>query len=96
MQSREAFSVREPSPNPFNSSTTIKYSVTERCTVSGTLYDMLGRQVKSLVNRDTYPGEYDIEIKGDDIPGGVYFIVFRAGADDGNTIISTKKIINLK
>ena len=68
-------------PNPFNPSTTIKYEIPPRTSefhsaenlVSLKVYDILGREVATLVNENQKPGNYEIEWNAANLPSGVYF-----------------------
>ncbi len=75
------FSLSQNYPNPFNPATKIKFSIPLSRGVSegrGMLvrlivYDILGREVASLVNERLSPGSYEVEWDGSDYPSGVYF-----------------------
>jgi len=60
-------------PNPFNSATTISYSLPEQARVRLKLYDITGRQVASLVDMEQKPGYYNISWNATEFPSGVYF-----------------------
>ncbi len=82
-------------PNPFNPSTKIKYSIpagTQR-TVSVQLkvYDILGREVATLVNETKSAGNYEITFDARNIASGVYFYRLKAG-----NFVQTKKMILLR
>ena len=78
-------------PNPFNPITTIKYSIPKQSYVTLKVYDILGREVATLINGTKQPGEYEIEINDSNIPSGVYFYQLKAGE-----FIQTKKMILIK
>jgi Secretion system C-terminal sorting domain/Polysaccharide deacetylase len=93
------FNLSQNYPNPFNPSTTIKYSISADVFVSEnsdmkvtlTVYDMLGRKVITLLNKDEPPGNYIVNFNGDNLSSGVYFYQLKAGK-----YIQTKKMILLK
>ncbi|MCX6161922.1 MAG: T9SS type A sorting domain-containing protein, partial [Ignavibacteriae bacterium] len=60
-------------PNPFNPSTTIKFSVPKKDIVRLSVYDALGRQVNELVNGTKEAGTYEITFDASALPSGVYF-----------------------
>ncbi len=60
-------------PNPFNSATTISYSLPEQARVRLKLYDINGRQVASLVDKSQKAGNYSIAWNAIEFPSGVYF-----------------------
>jgi hypothetical protein len=85
------FSLSQNYPNPFNPTTTIGYSVQSRGTVTLKVYDVLGREVKTLVNERQNPGIRTVNLDGGNLPSGVYFYRIVAG---GYT--SMKKMVLLK
>jgi hypothetical protein len=60
-------------PNPFNPITKIKYSIEKQGLVKMKIYDILGREIKTLVNEVRNPGEYIVEFNGSNLASGVYF-----------------------
>ncbi len=66
-------------PNPFNPSTTIKYSVGQAVHVELAVYDLLGRQVFLLVNESQAAGEYSKKFDANGLASGVYFVRLTAG-----------------
>ena len=59
-------------PDPFNPSTNIRYSVAEEGFVTLKVYDILGKEVKSLVNEDKPAGTYEVTFDGSSLTSGVY------------------------
>ncbi|MCX6151525.1 MAG: S8 family serine peptidase [Ignavibacteriales bacterium] len=85
-------------PNPFNNTTKIRYQIPASLNPSqgGTfvmlkVYDLLGREVTSLVNEEKHPGSYVVVFDGDGLSSGVYFYVLKI---DGNVL--SKKMVLLK
>jgi mannan endo-1,4-beta-mannosidase len=78
-------------PNPFNPSTTIRYSVSAQSKVTLEIYDILGRRVASLVNKVQQPGLYEVQFNGARFASGVYLAHFKAG-----NYTKTHKIMLLK
>lgn len=79
-------------PNPFNSSTVIPYTIANESQVKIVIYDLLGREVKVLMNKIQTPGRYTIIWSGKNQFGfqsasGIYFVRFEAGV-----IKRTKKL----
>ncbi len=73
-------------PNPFNPTTTIKFTIPSvetpyRASLQTKLivYDILGREVKTLINKQLQPGEYEVQFDGSNLPSGVYFYRLNAG-----------------
>ena len=89
------FKLGQNYPNPFNPTTTIPYDVSTpwvpETHVTITVYDVLGRKVATLVDKDEGPGEKSVVFNASNLPSGVYFYRMRAGSD-----IETKKCILIK
>ena len=60
-------------PNPFNPTTKISYQIPVASQVSIKVFDVLGNEVRTLVNEVKPEGYYEIEFKADNIPSGIYF-----------------------
>ncbi len=93
---RNTFSLYQNYPNPFNPTTRIKYSVPfvemhRYASVQLRVYDILGREIATLVNEKKSPGEYEVQFNGTNLPSGVYFYRLQAGS-----FSDTKKLILLK
>lgn len=67
-------------PNPYNSTTKIIYRILERCFVTLKVYDILGNEISTLVNREIDAGEYEAEFEGKNLSSGVYFYKLQAGS----------------
>ncbi len=78
-------------PNPFNPSTTIQYEIPARVSVSLKVYDILGREVTSLVNGEQPPGVHTVRFDASNLSSGVYFYMLRAG-----DFIETKRLMILR
>ncbi len=78
-------------PNPFNPSTTLRYSIPEEAFTSLKIYNSLGGEVTTLVNETKPAGIYDVEFSATDLASGIYFYTLQAG-----TFTSTKKMILMK
>ncbi|MCZ7603811.1 MAG: T9SS type A sorting domain-containing protein [Melioribacteraceae bacterium] len=88
------FTLSQNYPNPFNPTTTIKFSVPNVGTsrdLSLRVYDMLGREIQTLLNKPMQPGSYEIEFDGSNLTSGVYFYVLETG---GKTL--SKKMVLIK
>lgn len=88
----EKYSLSQNYPNPFNPSTKINYSLPVEGNVSLKIYDILGREVRTLINNETKTaGEYTINFDARDLPSGIY--IYRLQAAD---FVQVKKMILLK
>ena len=86
-----AFELKQNFPNPFNPATTINYSIPQSGFVTIKLYDILGRQVATLVNDNKPAGNYSAKFDGSKLVSGVYFYRMEAGS-----FSQTKKLLLLK
>jgi hypothetical protein len=82
-------------PNPFNPSTTIRFSVAEDSNVKIVIFDQVGQEVKVLVNNyfsaGTYQETWDAHENGSFLSSGIYYYTLKAGS-----LIKTKKMVLLK
>jgi hypothetical protein len=90
------FDLSQNYPNPFNPSTQIKVTVKEQTNIQVFVYNILGKEIKLLLNENLPTGEYTIQWDGKDndgnyLSGGVYFIQMKA-----DTFQKTIKSILLK
>ena len=74
------FSLFQNYPNPFNPSTTIKYSIPQQSYITLKIYDILGRQVATVIDEVKPPGNYQVEFNAANLPSGVYFYRIQAGS----------------
>jgi photosystem II stability/assembly factor-like uncharacterized protein len=92
-----SISLSQNYPNPFNPTTNIKYLIAKNSLVTLKVFDILGKEVATLVNEKLNAGEYEIQFPNDQLtnvqlPSGVYFYSMFA---DGK-LIETKKMVLLK
>ena len=73
------FALMQNYPNPFNPSTTIKFSLSEDSFVSLNVYDVTGKLVAEVLNKDMDKGEYTVGFKADNLASGVYFYRLKMG-----------------
>jgi len=78
-------------PNPFNPSTTIQYHISELSFVTLKIYDVLGREIATLVNEEKPTGNYEVEFDGSKLSSGIYFYRLQAGS-----FVETKKMVLIK
>ncbi|MEE9431924.1 MAG: S8 family serine peptidase [Melioribacteraceae bacterium] len=93
-----AFKLSQNFPNPFNPTTTIKYSIPEVeqnfssiTNTTLTIYDILGRTVATLVNENKSAGDYEVMLDASNLTSGVYYYQLKSGY-----FVETKKLIYLK
>ena len=68
----DQFQLYQNFPNPFNSGTTIPFAVKEKCRVVLKIYDILGREVMTIVDKDHEPGYYRVTFNARELPTGLY------------------------
>ena len=78
-------------PNPFNPRTTLRYTVPTRNMVLLKVYNMLGQEVKTLVDAEFEAGTYSVSFDASDLPSGVYIYRLSAG-----TFVETKRMVLLR
>jgi hypothetical protein len=85
------FSILNNYPNPFNASTTIEFTITESQNVSLTVYDLLGRQVRTLIDDYRRAGSHTVTFGASALSSGVYFYRLQAGQR-----VETRRMVLLK
>jgi endo-1,4-beta-xylanase len=78
-------------PNPFNPTTNIRYSIVKTSKVTLKVFDILGREVETLVNMVQAPGQYTVTFNAQSLASGIYFYQINAGS-----FTATKKLLLLK
>jgi len=99
-----SFSLEQNYPNPFNPVTKIKFNI-QKSVVSSLysavtlkVFDILGKEVATLVNEQLAPGTYSVDFDGTNFPSGVYFYQLRVEDPTRRTgeYVKTKKMLLLK
>ena len=85
------FNLNQNYPNPFNPTTTIDYSIPKSSFVSIKVYDILGREVTTLVNEGKSPGNYSVVFNGGKLTSGIYLYTMKAG-----NFMQIKKLLLVK
>jgi hypothetical protein len=85
------FALSQNYPNPFNPETTIKIQIISTGHTSLKVYDILGREVTTLINKSLKKGSYSVEFDGAGLTSGTYFYRLQSGQD-----IQVKKLVLLK
>ena len=73
------FTLNQNYPNPFNPSTRISFIIPQNSFVTLKVFDVLGNEIETLVNRDLSAGSYDLEFVSKNFTSGVYFYNLTAG-----------------
>jgi photosystem II stability/assembly factor-like uncharacterized protein len=95
------FSLQQNFPNPFNPTTIIKFIIPQADNplpggarggfVTLKVYDVLGNEITTLVNKEKPAGEYEVEFDGSDLSSGIYFYQLKAGS-----FVITKKMVLMR
>jgi len=83
-------------PNPFNPSTTIEFVVEKFSYTSLRIYDILGREVATLVDGIKEPGRYSVAFEGSKLSSGIYFVRMAVQPRDAKPIVQVKKMLLMK
>jgi hypothetical protein len=87
----QEFSLAQNTPNPFNPSTMVSYQLPVASAVKLTVYDMLGREVATLVNEMKDAGSYSVRFDGAGFSSGAYIYRLEAGS-----FVQTKRMLLVK
>jgi hypothetical protein len=91
------YSLNQNYPNPFNPSTVIKFQVPNSGFVKLSIYDILGREISTLVNEELHAGTYQVDFDGSKFASGVYFYRLVVGDNTNNgRFVDTKKMVLVK
>lgn len=85
------FSLSQNYPNPFNPSTTVKFQIPKFSNVKITIFDILGKEIMTLVDEEVNPGIYEIGFDGGKLASGIYY--YNLTTDNFST---TKKMVLVK
>jgi len=85
------FALGQNYPNPFNPATKIEYKIQEAGLVSLKVYNVLGKEVATLVNEEKAVGNHNVTFDAGNLPSGIYFYTIKTGK-----FTDTKKMILLK
>jgi hypothetical protein len=91
INSPDDFSLFQNYPNPFNPSTNIEFRIADFGLVTLKVYDILGREIATLVNEEKNAGTYTVTFNASNLASGIYYYQIRAG-----NFVQTKKMILLK
>ena len=87
----ENITLHQNFPNPFNPTTKIQYSIPQSSNVVIKVFNILGREIETLVNEEKPVGTYEVNWNASNLTSGVYFYRLQAG-----DFAQTRKMILLK
>ena len=95
----ERFELSQNYPNPFNPTTTIRYSIPDAVDANSAsttnvilkIYDLMGREIKTLVNKQQLPGNYEVTFNAGNLANGIYIYKLMEGSFE-----AVKKMVLLK
>jgi hypothetical protein len=96
IQSPSVFALNQNFPNPFNPATTIVYNIPVTSDVTLKVYNLLGQEVKALVNGIQNIGKYSVQFDGTNLASGMYFYVLEANTFEGQKFTEVKKMVLIK
>jgi hypothetical protein len=91
----DGFVLSQNYPNPFNPTTTLPFVIGHLSFVTLNVYDVLGKEVATLVNEEKSQGEYEVEFSGAGLTSGIYFYRLEV-ITPNNSIIETRKMVLLR
>ncbi len=91
VEAPHVFALEQNYPNPFNPATRIQYSVAGTQKVMLKVYDVLGREVATLVNELQSPGTYEVNFDGSKLASGIYYYRLQSGNN-----VAAKKMLMIK
>lgn len=86
-----AFMLGQNYPNPFNPSTKIGFQIADYGLVTVKVYDVLGREVRTLLSENLSAGSYEVTFDGSDLASGVYFYRLQSGE-----FVQTRRLVLLR
>jgi hypothetical protein len=90
------FSLSQNYPNPFNPSTTIGFALPTSGRVVLKVYDLLGREMATLLDGQRAAGTYNLSFNAAEYSSGVYLYRLSALGNDGRKFVSTKRLTLIK
>jgi len=85
------FNLSQNYPNPFNPSTRIKFALPKNEFVNIKIYDILGKEISTLVNENLTAGYYEVEFNANNLSSGMYFYKF-----ESSTFTDVKRMVLIK
>ena len=93
------YELRYNYPNPFNPMTTIEFSIPQAGIVTLTVYNVLGREIETIVNQHVHAGQHKVQWNASGVPSGIYFVRMQSAdpsTDSRQRFTQTRKVMVLK
>jgi hypothetical protein len=90
------FELSQNYPNPCNPTTSIRFSLPEAANIKLTLYNILGQEIKTLLNQYKEVGVYSFDLNVSELNSGLYIYNLQALTAKGHSFVETRKMILLK
>ena len=91
-----AFTLGDAYPNPFNPSTTIPFSLSEQARVNIEVFDLAGRQIRTLADAEYTAGSYSVVFNGAGLASGIYIVRTQVADQSGKNYVLTTRLSLLK
>jgi len=91
-ESAESFTLQQNYPNPFNPTTTISYQLKTKSNVQLTIFDIAGREIKTLVNKSQNTGSHTVDFNASGLSSGIY--IYKLTTSLG--FVQSRKMVVLK
>lgn len=95
-ESPSVFWLGQNYPNPFNPATTIRYNIPVNSEVTLKIYNLLGQEVRTLVNGIQNRGKYVVQFDGTNLASGLYFYILEGKSFEGQKFTDVKKMVLVK
>ncbi len=92
----QKFALEQNFPNPFNPSTTFKFSLPRGANVRLEVFNPLGQRVATVLNEKMSIGTHEVEWQAKDLPSGIYFYRLTANSPSGQKFVETRKLVLMK
>ena len=90
------FTLSQNYPNPFNPTTVIHYSLSENGFIILKVFDLLGKEIVTLINQNQIAGRYSVDFNGSNLASGIYFYKLETQGTNGQKFVSTKRMVLVK
>jgi photosystem II stability/assembly factor-like uncharacterized protein len=87
----DRFALKQNYPNPFNSMTNVKFQIVKGGLVDLKIFDLLGREITTLVNESLQPGTYEVRFDAKELSSGIYLYTLRT-----DNFSETKKMVLIR